>query len=116
MHPRRLAALLVLSCVLCTANAADWARFRGPNGTGVSDDKNIPVQWDDKSVLWKVSLPGLGNSSPIIHGDNLFIQTSTATERQLVCLDARTGQKRWVKAAPGDVFKSLHKKNTHASE
>ena len=34
---------------------AEWSRFRGPNGTGVSTDKNVPVEWKDDAVLWKLS-------------------------------------------------------------
>jgi outer membrane protein assembly factor BamB len=116
MYPRRILALLLLISTVALADGADWSRFRGPNGTGVSDEKSIPVQWDNSTTLWKVALPGLGNSSPIIWGDSLYIQTSTPTERQIICIDAKTGRTRWVKSAPGDQFKTIHKKNTHASE
>ncbi len=70
-HDRRLgsllAALLTLSNV---AFAGDWTRFRGENGSGVSNDaKNLPTKWSDKeNILWKTELPGCGASSPIALG------------------------------------------------
>ena len=53
-YPLRLA--LLLAGLL--AVAADWSRFRGPNGTGVSADKTIPVTWTDDDILWKQEMPG----------------------------------------------------------
>jgi outer membrane protein assembly factor BamB len=51
----------------------DWPQFRGPGGTGVAD-KALPAEWAaDKNVLWKVSIPGRGWSSPIVAGDKVFL-------------------------------------------
>src|SRR5260370_35811130 len=58
---------------------ADWPRFRGPNGAGIAADKDVPVQWTDATVLWKTVIPGQGNSSPIVWGNHLFLQSSTAS-------------------------------------
>ena len=72
-----LAAALVLLVV--TAGSADnWPRFRGPNGTGVAADKDVPVLFGEKdNLLWKAPLPGKGNSSPVIWGDGLFVQSAS---------------------------------------
>ena len=52
------------------SRAVFWDRFRGPNGTGTSDDKNVPLTFGaNENLLWKVALPGAGNSSPIVWGD-----------------------------------------------
>lgn len=119
MHPRLIALWLLLSLAAAPASAVDdnWPRFRGPNGTGVSGDKGVPVQWSDKeNVLWKVAIPGRGNSSPIIWGDKLFIQSASAdgAERWLLCLDANSGDVIWKKTAPG-ASAHTHQKNTLAS-
>src|SRR6266542_1165595 len=94
-------AVLCLSVVVATcgvAAAADWPRFRGPNGTGVSTDKDIPVTWTNReNVLWKVALPGVGNGSPIVSRGKLFLQASAAngSQRMLLCLDAASGKVLW---------------------
>src|SRR6185312_6180378 len=97
----RSALAAALALLLVTTAAADnWPRFRGPNGTGVSADKDVPVKWDEGSgLLWKVALPGLGNSSPVIWGDRLFVLASPrgGRERQLLCLSASTGKQLWAR-------------------
>jgi outer membrane protein assembly factor BamB len=115
-----LRVLLVLCGVLCLATAAlagNWPRFRGPNGTGTAEDKDIPVTFSDtQGVLWKTALPGHGNSSPIIWGDRLFVQSATedAKERMLLCLDVKDGKVLWSKSMPGSRA-ALHKKSSYAS-
>ena len=45
--------------------------FRGPNGSGVSEDDKVPTEWSEKKNLkWKVSLPGAG-MAPMIAGATL---------------------------------------------
>lgn len=111
MLARRL--LLALPLLLALA-AADWPRFRGPNGTGTSDDKDVPVKWADANVLFKAKLPGGGHSSPIVVGERVLLLSATRTERLVVCLDARTGKEKWVKKVPGQVGKT-HAKSSLAS-
>src|SRR6516164_1925567 len=82
-------------------HATDWPRFRGPNGEGISADKDIPIKCDNKSgILWKVELPGQGNSSPIVWGKRLFVQTANhdGSERSLLCLDVTNGKTLWTKS------------------
>ncbi len=98
------------------ASAANWPRFRGPNGVGIALDKNVPVEWKDKDILWKVAIPGIGNSSPVIWGDRLFLQSSSADgmERTLRCLNVADGKTRWSKSLPAATART-HVKNTLAS-
>src|SRR5262249_43809549 len=94
----------------------NWPRFRGPNGSGTAADKDIPVAWTDKDILWKTALPGVGNSSPIVWGDRLFLQSASrdGKERMLLCVDANSGKVLWSKSAPGSRAR-IHPKNTLAS-
>jgi outer membrane protein assembly factor BamB len=95
----------------------NWERFRGPNGRGTAADKNIPVQFDDKeNVLWKLPLPGYGNSSPVIWGRHLFLQTASAdgSQRLLSCIDVKEGKEIWARGIPG-AKSTIHAKNTLAS-
>ena len=96
---RRLLPVLAVASLVCLVMnaAADWTRFRGPNGTGVATDKDIPVKWTEKNILWKIEVPGLGNSSPIIWKDHLYLQTATSDgkERQLLCLSVKDGSTLW---------------------
>src|SRR5205807_245969 len=67
-----------------------WPRWRGPSGQGVVEPGGYPDRWSDTdNVLWKVDLPGRGNSSPIIWNDRLFLTTSfdNGRRRAVLCLD-----------------------------
>jgi outer membrane protein assembly factor BamB len=92
-----------LALAVSVAAADNWPRFRGPNGSGVAQDKNIPVQWTaQQGILWKVALPGQGNSSPIIWGDRLFVQAASldGKDRSLLCLSTRDGKVIWTRTIP----------------
>ena len=59
----------------------NWAGFRGPGGTGIADGSDLPLDWDlasGKGVAWQADLDGLGNSSPVIWGDKVFVTTAIA--------------------------------------
>jgi outer membrane protein assembly factor BamB len=115
-----LGVLLVLLGVVGLAaaeNAAHWPRFRGPNGTGVSTAKTIPVQWTEATgVLWKAPIQGSGNSSPVVWGDRLFLHAASPDggTRYLHCLSVIDGKVLWTKSSTGRTAKT-HKKNTLAS-
>ena len=54
---------------------ADWTRFRGPEGTGVSPEKGLPDALDSaRNAAWSVKTP-LGTSSPVVAGGGIFVRT-----------------------------------------
>src|SRR5919204_337009 len=56
---------------------SNWPQWRGPNGLGISTEKNLPTEWSEtKNVQWKTPIPGRGHSSPIIWGKKIFLTTS----------------------------------------
>jgi outer membrane protein assembly factor BamB len=79
---RILVALIVCAVALPLAVGADWTGFRGPAGTGVSEEQQLPTEWGkDKNLAWKVKIPGAGWSQPVVVGDKVFV-TSAVTENQ----------------------------------
>ena len=114
---RRLSLILIaLVSLVPTVDASNWPRFRGPNGTGQADDRDVPVKWSqNEGVLWKAAIPGAGCSSPIVWGDRIFVQSShDEKERLLVCLDANDGKVLWSQGLPGSSTRR-HPKNSLAS-
>jgi outer membrane protein assembly factor BamB len=60
----------------------NWPQFRGPAGTGVATETNLPGEWSkDKNIRWKVTVPGVAWSSPIVWGDKVFV-TTAITDKQ----------------------------------
>lgn len=56
------------------AIASDWPQFRGPNGSGISTDTGIPLEWSDtQNIKWKTPLRGRGSSSPIVWRDHVYV-------------------------------------------
>src|SRR5688500_13893905 len=54
--------------------AANWPQWRGPSGFGVSAESGLPTTWGEREIIaWRVPLRGLGSSSPIVWGDQVFV-------------------------------------------
>lgn len=102
--------ILLLSIVLSTsAFAADWPRFRGPTGDGLTTETNLPLKWSEKeNLVWRTELPGPGSSSPIVSGDRVFLTCYSGygvdekepgdlaqLKRHAVCLSRRDGKILW---------------------
>ncbi len=119
----RITALMILSGLLVSGglqknlNAAEWSRFRGPNGSAISEVQGLPDKWDEKTNLaWKSALPGPGSSSPIVWGDRIYITCYTGygvdfdqpgnrkdLVRHLVCLQLSDGKIVWDRPIPSTV-------------
>ncbi len=109
-----LAGAAVLSVL--QSEAQDWTRFRGPNGSGVSEAKTIPVKWTGKDFNWKVKLPGTGHSSPVVWGDRIFVTTTDLDNagNSLRCHSAKDGSLLWSAAIDFAPFRK-HKLNSFAA-
>lgn len=98
---RSMENLLVTLIILSTSvtHGHEWARFRGPNGQGVSHAETIPIRWAEKDFNWKVSLPGGGHSSPVVWKDKIFITSGDpkAGCGTILALSVSDGQTLWQK-------------------
>jgi outer membrane protein assembly factor BamB len=115
---RALLLLLAAGFLTSAAFAGNWGRFRGPNGTGTVDDKDVPLTFGPKdNVLWKVPINGTGNASPIVWGKHLFLHAASndAKERSLLCFDTTNGKIRWQKSIPGSPIRLSRGDTSHAS-
>ena len=92
-------------------SSVDWAQFRGPGGMGkASMTSPLPEEWTDDVIQWKTPLPGAGTSSPVTHGDRIYVtcysghgvpgNRSGSLDQlllKLVCLRRSTGSVQWTK-------------------
>lgn len=107
--------MAVLAASVAAANlaaGADWPCFRGPDGNGVSQAKDLPTTWSDsQNIVWKTAMPGPGASSPIVSGDKIFLTCYSGyglnqdepgqiknLEHHLLCVQASDGKILWDKA------------------
>ena len=93
-------ALFCLLALASSLNAADWGRFRGPNGTGLADTKGMPKAVDEGSTVWKIEL-GKGWSSPVLWKNLVIVTAETGeTTRAVIALDSNTGKEKWRHEVP----------------
>jgi outer membrane protein assembly factor BamB len=100
---------VVSSLLIGNLPAQEWTRFRGPNGRGISDATTIPIKWTESDYNWKVQLPGIGHSSPVLWGNKLFLISAfeDSATRIVLCLNADDGSTLWSK----EFASSLHPKH-----
>lgn len=96
------------------ATEPDWPQFRGPRGDGISLAKDVPSTWSEtNNLVWKVSVPGRGRSSPVVLGDRIWLtfaieknprrerigpddmQTTEHITLEVICLDRAEGKIQW---------------------
>jgi outer membrane protein assembly factor BamB len=59
------------------AAAGNWPQWRGPDGSGISNEKNLPTEWSPtKNIKWKTPIDGRSHSSPIVWGNRIFLTTA----------------------------------------
>lgn len=117
-----LVAVTCLSLTLAVftvqgAGETNWPRWRGPEQDGHSAESAVPVKWSDSDVVWKTQLPGIGQSSPIIWGDRIFLTAALDQGRERVVLgvDRPTGKILWQHTAWKGEPEKVHNMNGWAS-
>ena len=147
----RTARLVLLAALVGTAaltaagrssSPARWPSFRGPSASGVAEGQNLPDAWNGttgENIRWKVAIPGLAHSSPIVWDDRVYATTAisslpaatfkpglygegTASEDRspqrwvVMALDRATGKTIWQRAAyEGVPREKRHIKATYAN-
>jgi outer membrane protein assembly factor BamB len=105
-------ALVLLIPAAVAAQANDWPSWRGPEGNSLCRQRDLPLIWrHDVAVLWKVALPGWGNSTPITWGEGIFV-TSQADDGRLFLLrlEKRSGQLIWSQeVGSGEVLREANR-------
>jgi outer membrane protein assembly factor BamB len=94
-----------------------WPRWRGPSGQGLVTSGIYTDKWTPKTSVWNVTVPGSGNSSPIVWGDRIFLTTGYGNGERLSMLAfARAdGKKLWETFIAQDGIERGHPKNGFAS-
>ena len=136
MKPYLLFMLLCVGSLSVAAQTNHWPSFRGEFAAGVADKQNLPETWDGAKgagVKWKVRIPGLAHSSPVIWGDQVFVTTAISSKGEakfkpglygdgdasddksvhqwkVFCLDKKTGKIRWEQIAFEGVQRSARHK------
>jgi outer membrane protein assembly factor BamB len=92
---KRTALFSLAFIIATTALANDWPRWRGPDGTGISEES----KWDVKAVntpkiAWTKAL-GPGHSAATVADGKLYTMGNKEDKDIVYCLDAKTGKEIW---------------------
>jgi outer membrane protein assembly factor BamB len=63
------------------APARPWPAFRGANASGTADGQGAVTDWDvttGRNIRWKMPIPGLATSSPIIWGNRVIVVSAAS--------------------------------------
>ena len=91
----RILAAFLLAPSLALHAADNWPQFRGPDGTGHSDARGLPVRWSEsENIVWKTPIHDRGWSSPVVYGKQVWLTSASKDGRELfvLCLDRDTGK------------------------
>jgi len=121
MKPDFAALILLLAAasplLVSTSSAQEnWTRFHGENGSGLALAAKLPIQWEPGDYAWKIDLPGVGSSAPIVWGDRIFLTSSDPETARLTvhCIAADDGSQLWQKEFASTKH-HLHPNNNFAS-
>jgi outer membrane protein assembly factor BamB len=110
----RLTSSLILLCLLLTPLAGQqstptqWSRFRGPNGSGVSEMDKPPTTFSPTSNrLWQAAVPP-GHSSPVIWNDCIFLTAVENGTLVVMAVRRRDGTLMWKQQAPYEKLETVH--------
>ncbi len=136
----RLLLTGLLCCGLLTSAVMgeEWRQFRGPNGQGNLEAKNLPTTWSEtENVIWKTPVPGRAWSSPVFADGVIWLTNAVeipvddknaegkdkkkshvpgAVTFRVVSIDAATGKllsdtELWTSPKPPEI----HSLNSYAS-
>jgi outer membrane protein assembly factor BamB len=124
----------------------NWPGFRGPGAQGVAEGFPTRAAWNADAaagkatgLLWRIEVPGLGHSSPIVWADNIFLATAVRLSGKaplrigyygdvkpaqdndeqkwvVMCFDKKSGKKRWEQIVrTSKPATERHEKSTHAN-
>jgi outer membrane protein assembly factor BamB len=91
-----IAFLFSMFFLTTSVDAADWPRWRGPNGDGISTetDWNPAALKDGPKIVWRVDV-GMGYSNVVIKDNRLYTMGCSGREYTIFCFNAETGKEIW---------------------
>ena len=94
-------AVLSVATILCQSeHDSGWSRFRGPNGSGKVNVRDLPSSLSPADAKrWQVTLPP-GNSSPAVFSGRVFLTASHRQDLITYAISADRGNILWARSVP----------------
>ena len=95
---RLVSAIMIGVLILITGTAIfaqEWPQWRGANRDGKLTGFKAPKTWPaELTQQWTVTV-GLGEATPALKGDRLYVFTRQEADEVIQCLDAKNGKELW---------------------
>src|SRR5437016_1043995 len=90
-----LSSCVVLLVGAASVRAENWPQWRGPTLDGISKESNLPTEWSEtKNVAWKLPMPGMAGSTPVVWGDRIFLTSEDGNDLVVLCVSTQ-GKELW---------------------
>jgi len=108
--------IIMLLALAASSQAQNWDRFRGPDGAGQGEGSSIPVEFSPANFLWRRPLPGIGHSSPVVWGSQVFVTAGDreSAEQVVAAFDVQSGKPMWERRLAGQPY-PIHAQSSFAS-
>ena len=123
MTVNRLFVTVALAAASVAMLSADnWPQWRGPQLTGVSSEKGLPVKWSTstgENIAWKLEMPSRSGATPIVWNDTVFLNIATSNagkpgapegDVELWAVNRKSGEVAWKKLIAGGNYR-INKQN-----
>ncbi len=102
-----------------TNNPESWSHFRGSCLNGISETDGAPVHWSEtENISWKIPVNGLGWSSPVVWGDQIWLTTAGENGEYFsaLCIDFDSGEViKELELFHPDSVQYIHSTNSYAT-
>ncbi len=93
MSKFRIAGALAAAAAL---HAANWPAWRGPDGNGISAERDLPTSWSQtENVAWRLPMPSWSGSTPVIWREHLFLNVADGQDLQAWAVDRNSAAILW---------------------
>jgi outer membrane protein assembly factor BamB len=70
---------------------SNWPEWRGLYNSGSVSGGSTAVEFSEtKNLKWKIEIPGKGNATPIVWGNQIIVQTAVPTDKKVEKTDSAT--------------------------
>jgi outer membrane protein assembly factor BamB len=111
-----LAGVLLLGAI---TQAGNWPQFRGANGNGVGDEKDLPTRWSKtENIRWKAEVPGRSVASPVVFDGRAYVVSASGIRGDrlhVTCFDTKDGKQLWTRQLLGTGNTGCHPKSSMAA-
>ena len=107
LFSRALLVVFAITSLQFESTKADWPAFLGGKSRSAVTDFTPPLKWNpEEGIGWQTTLPGHGQSSPVIVGDHIYltaVEGPMKNNNLVICHQLTTGKLLWKRSFPSSL-------------